>query len=79
MAELVPKFEARVLALANAHRLITESGWRSASLMEILNPLLGPYLDRISLAGPDVFLEPDPTFGLSAAVHEARHQCQQIR
>jgi two-component sensor histidine kinase len=70
IAELVPKFEARVLALANAHRLITESGWRSASLMEILNPLLAPYLDRISLAGPDVFLEPDPTFGLSAAVHE---------
>jgi PAS domain S-box-containing protein len=70
IAELVPKFEARVLALANAHRLITESGWRSASLMEILNPLLAPYLDRISLAGPEVFLEPDPTFGLSAAVHE---------
>jgi len=70
LAELVPKFEARVLALANAHRLITESGWQSASLTEILNPLLAPYLDRISLAGPDVFLEPDPTFGLSAAVHE---------
>ena len=70
IAELVPKFEARVLALANAHRLITESGWRSASLTEILNPLLAPFLDRISLAGPDVFLEPDPTFGLSAAVHE---------
>jgi PAS domain S-box-containing protein len=70
IVELVPKFEARVLALANAHRLITESGWRSASLMEILNPLLAPFLDRISLAGPDVFLEPDPTFGLSAAVHE---------
>jgi two-component sensor histidine kinase len=70
IAELVPKFEARVLALANAHRLITESGWRSASLTEILGPLLAPFLDRISLAGPDVFLEPDPTFGLSAAVHE---------
>jgi len=70
LAELVPKYEARVLALANAHRLITESGWRSASLTEILNPLLAPYLERISLAGPDVFLEPDPTFGLSAAVHE---------
>jgi PAS domain S-box-containing protein len=70
IAELVPKYEARVLALANAHRLITESGWRSASLMEILTPLLAPYLDCISLAGPDVFLEPDPTFGLSAAVHE---------
>ncbi len=70
IAELVPKYEARVLALANAHRLITESGWRSASLTEILNPLLAPYLDRVTLAGPDVFLEPDPTFGLSAAVHE---------
>jgi PAS domain S-box-containing protein len=70
LAELVPKYEARVLALANAHRLITESGWRAASLMEILNPLLAPFLDRISLAGPDIFLEPDPTFGLSAAVHE---------
>jgi PAS domain S-box-containing protein len=70
LAELVPKYEARVLALANAHRLITESGWRSASLSEILNPLLAPFLDRVSLAGPDVFLEPDPTFGLSAAVHE---------
>jgi PAS domain S-box-containing protein len=70
IAELVPKFEARVLALANAHRLITESGWRSASLTEILNPLLAPFLERISLTGPDVFLEPDPTFGLSAAVHE---------
>jgi two-component sensor histidine kinase len=70
LAELVPKYEARVLALANAHRLITESGWRSASLTEILNPLLAPYLERISLTGPDVFLEPDPTFGLSAAVHE---------
>ena len=70
IAELVPKFEARVLALANAHRLITESGWRSASLTEILNPLLAPFLDRITLTGPEVFLEPDPSFGLSAAVHE---------
>jgi PAS domain S-box-containing protein len=70
LAELVPKYEARVLALASAHRLITESGWRSARLADILNPLLAPYLDRVSLAGPDVFLDPDPAFGLSTAVHE---------
>jgi two-component sensor histidine kinase len=70
LAELVPKYEARVLALANAHRLITESGWRSARLADILNPLLAPYPDRVSLAGPDVFLDPDPAFGLSTAVHE---------
>jgi len=70
LADLVPKYEARVLALANAHRLITEGGWKSASLREIINTLLAPYLDRISFSGPDVLLEPDPTFGLSMAMHE---------
>ena len=68
--DLVAKYEARVLALANAHRLITEGGWKSTSLNELLNTLLAPYLDRISFGGPNVFLEPDPTFGLSMAVHE---------
>jgi two-component sensor histidine kinase len=70
VTELVAKYEARVLALANAHRLITEGGWKSTSLNELLNTLLAPFLDRISFSGPDVFLEPDPTFGLSMAVHE---------
>jgi PAS domain S-box-containing protein len=68
--ELAAKYQARVLALAAAHRLITEGGWKSASLAELLNTLLGPYLDRLSLSGSSVFLEPDVTFGLSTAVHE---------
>jgi PAS domain S-box-containing protein len=70
LGDLVTKYEARVLALANAHRLITEGGWKSTSLHELLNTLLAPFLDRISFGGPNVFLEPDPTFGLSMAVHE---------
>jgi PAS domain S-box-containing protein len=70
VAELVAKYEARVLALANAHRLITEGGWKSTSLNELLGTLLAPFLDRISFNGPNIFLEPDPTFGLSMAVHE---------
>jgi two-component sensor histidine kinase len=70
LADMVTKYEARVLALANAHRLITEGGWKSASLTELLNTLLAPYLDRITFAGPNVFLEADPTFGLSKAIHE---------
>jgi PAS domain S-box-containing protein len=70
VGELVSKYEARVLALANAHRLITEGGWKSTSLHELLNTLLAPFLDRISFSGPNVFLEPDPTFGLSMALHE---------
>ncbi len=70
VAELAGKYEARVLALANAHRLITEGGWKSTSLTELLNTLMAPYLDRTSLQGPNVFLEPDPTFALGMALHE---------
>jgi PAS domain S-box-containing protein len=68
--DLVTKYEARVLAIANAHRLVSEGGWKAASLTELLNTLLAPYLDRISFSGPNVFLEPDATFGISMAVHE---------
>jgi len=70
MADLKAKYQSRVLALANAHRLITEAGWRSTSLAEVLRTVLGPYLDRISFDGPSVDLEPDPTFSVSAALHE---------
>ena len=70
VADLVTKYQSRVLALASAHRLITEAGWRSMSLGNLLRVLLAPYLDRVALEGPDVFLEPDPSFALSSAVHE---------
>ncbi len=68
--ELTSKYQARVLALANAHRLITEGGWDSLPIMELFSELLGPYLDRVALKGPNVELEPDPVFHLSAALHE---------
>jgi PAS domain S-box-containing protein len=70
MADLTGKYQARVLALANAHRLITEAGWKSTPLIELLHAVLGPYLDRTTLTGPRVDLAPDPTFSLSAALHE---------
>jgi len=70
MADLTGKYQARVLALANAHRLITEAGWKSTSLLDLLRALLGPYVERTTFNGPDVDLEPDPTFSLSAALHE---------
>jgi two-component sensor histidine kinase len=68
--DLTGKYQARVLAMANAHRLITEGGWQSIPLSELLHAVLGPYLERTSLKGPDVDLEPDPVFSLNAALHE---------
>jgi two-component sensor histidine kinase len=78
IADLAEKYQARVLALASAHRLITEGGWQSTPIMELLYIVLGPYLDRVSFSGPNVELEPDPIFNLNAALHElvanaARH------
>jgi two-component sensor histidine kinase len=70
IADLTNKYQARVLALANAHRLITESGWTSIPIMELLGVVLGPYIERASLDGPNIDLEPDPVFNLSAALHE---------
>jgi PAS domain S-box-containing protein len=68
--DLANKYQARVLAMANAHRLITEGGWDTIPIMELIYVVLGPYLDRASLEGPNIDLEPDPVFNLSAALHE---------
>jgi two-component sensor histidine kinase len=70
MAELTSKYQARVLALADAHRLITEAGWNTTSLADLVRSVLGPYLERAVFDGPDVEIAPDPTFSLSAALHE---------
>jgi len=70
IADLAAKYQARVLALANAHRLITESGWQSIPIMELFTVVLGPYIDRATLDGPNIDIEPDPVFNLSAALHE---------
>ena len=68
--DLIGKYQARVLAMANAHRLITEGGWKSIPIMELLYVILGPYLDRVSFEGPNFDLDPGPVFHLSAALHE---------
>jgi two-component sensor histidine kinase len=70
IADLTTKYQSRVLAMANAHRLITEGGWQSIPIMELLYVVLGPYIERTTLEGPNVDLEPDPVFNLSAALHE---------
>jgi two-component system CheB/CheR fusion protein len=50
--------------------LITEGGWKSIPIMELLYVVLGPYIDRVSFEGPNFDLDPDPVFHLSAALHE---------
>ncbi len=58
--DLTSKYQARVLAMANAHRLITEGGWKSIPIMELLYVVLGPYIDRVVFDGPNFDLERRP-------------------
>lgn len=77
LPDLTEKFEGRVLAMANAHRLITEAGWSPTSLVQLLANLFATHRDRVELRGPDMLIEPDPTLGLSVALHElVTNACQ---
>jgi two-component sensor histidine kinase len=63
-------FNERIMALARAHDLLTQSVWEGAALKEILEETLEPYLDRTVLAGPPVALTPNAALALSMVFHE---------
>jgi PAS domain S-box-containing protein len=67
-------FEARLLALAAAHDLLTIESWRGALLSEVVASVMAPFegLQRpqISRAGPPIWLRPQQALALSMAVHE---------
>jgi two-component sensor histidine kinase len=63
-------FNERLMALARAHDLLTQSVWEGADLKEILEETLEPYLDRTVLAGPSAALTPNAALALSMVFHE---------
>lgn len=68
-------FEARIMALAEAHNLLTDSNWRGSSLEAIIRRVLDPYSDRgaaryIIEAEPDVQVGPRMAVSLVMAVNE---------
>ncbi len=60
----VEAFEARILALSEAHRLLGNENWEGAGLREVISAILEPFglndgrRDRFSITGEDVFLLP---------------------
>jgi PAS domain S-box-containing protein len=66
-------FENRLVALAGAHNLLTESSWESASVADIARDTLqtrGTYRDRVDVAGPKVLLPPREALAIAMALHE---------
>jgi PAS domain S-box-containing protein len=66
-------FEGRLVALANAHNLLTNSSWSSALLSEIAGDALQAKAMnrlRVTLDGPEILLKPKVALSLAMALHE---------
>ena len=73
LAEARARFEARLLALSQAHNLLTEENWEGAPLGRVVADTIG-YLfadrERFEVEGEPIFLGPRATLALSLALHE---------
>jgi two-component sensor histidine kinase len=67
-------FQGRLVALANAHDVLTRESWEGATIRELLAmvvaPLSGPGSSRFAISGPHVRLSPRVVMSLAMALHE---------
>lgn len=63
-------FEARLHALARAHRRLTDSDWIGVELSEIITAELEPFAPRTKVEGPSITLGPQRAQDFSLAIHE---------
>jgi PAS domain S-box-containing protein len=72
--ELKAAIEGRIRALAKAHTLLSKTRWKGADLTSLVREELSPYdadgASRISLAGPELRLEPGHAQSIAMVVHE---------
>ncbi|MBY0448643.1 MAG: response regulator [Hyphomonadaceae bacterium] len=72
LQEFEDNFLGRLGALAAAHSLLLEAGYREADLKVLINRTLAPFQHegRISCEGPSVALPPKPSLALGMVMHE---------
>jgi PAS domain S-box-containing protein len=70
--EYVATVEGRIMALAMAHTLLSNSRWNGADLGTLVAQEFAPYRggSRVQMGGPDVSLSPTTAQGIALAVHE---------
>ncbi len=63
--------DARIIALAGAHDLLTARSWSGADIAEVVARALAPFAaGRFVIEGPSLDLSPKQTLALSLALHE---------
>lgn len=74
VAVSLPRFEARLAALAAAHTLLTKRSWKSASIRHVIREAVEAttalFGDKVFTDRPDIAISPQLTIGLSLALHE---------
>ncbi|MBI1682423.1 sensor histidine kinase [Caulobacter hibisci] len=66
-------FEGRLMAIAATHNVLTDENWAAASLRQIVEGSLKPYLGgehAATIAGPDLMVSPKPAVVMALAFHE---------
>lgn len=64
-------FEARILALSNAHNLLADEHWRAADLEAVLRQELAVFADdRFDVSGRNMRLNPKATIAFAMIFHE---------
>lgn len=73
-SEFEQRFSARLRGLAASHDLLAARDWHGASIGELVRWQLGPALDaageRISIAGPELYLNPEAAQNIGLAFNE---------
>jgi len=72
LRETRESFESRLLALSQAHDLLTKANWRGAALEDLVRLELAPYRGgrRITLDGEPTTLGPNTAVALAMGLHE---------
>jgi PAS domain S-box-containing protein len=74
LQDFVRRFEARLLALAKAHDLLTKRHWEDAPLdtlvQEVVAPFAGEGMGRLQMDGPPVHLNARTALNLAMALNE---------
>ena len=65
-------FEARLIALSNAHSILTKSNWEGAEIGDVVQRSVEPHAgpERIQVHGPSIWLSPKAALAIALGMHE---------
>ena len=69
---LLEGFEARLIALSNAHTILTQSNWEGADIRDVVARAVQPHAgsERIRVHGPSIRLSPKAALAIAMGMHE---------